>query len=221
MRDEYTYNTGRSDIILKEYGRNVEELVKFISSLDDKALRTQYAYTLIALMKQLHPIQKQLNDSQQRIWDHLQVMSDFNLDIDAPYPSPTENMMFKKPRKVEYTQSHIRFRHFGKNLQLMVNSALSMESQEEIEKAFAKIVRLMKSFYSAQVNNQIEDDVIINTLNSLSKGKVNMREIKAKYPDSFKNVKLPSNNASNNSSSNNNNTPSKSNNKKRRRKKRK
>ncbi|MBB6461099.1 DUF4290 domain-containing protein [Flammeovirga kamogawensis] len=102
MRDEYTYNTGRTDIILKEYGRNIEQLVKFISSLDDKALRTQYAYTLIALMKQLHPIQKQLDDSQQRIWDHLQVMSDFELDIDSPYPTPTENMMFKKPRKVEY-----------------------------------------------------------------------------------------------------------------------
>lgn len=192
MHEEHSYNTSRSDIILKEYGRNVEGLVKFISSLDDKSLRTQYAYTLIALMKQLHPIQKQLNDSQQRIWDHLQVMSDFELDIDSPYPSPTENMMFKKPRRVEYTQTNIRYKHFGKNLEQMVQNALKIEIKEEVEKAFAKIVVLMKTFYSAQVNNQIEDEVIINTLNSLSKGKINMREIKAKYPDSFKNVKLPS-----------------------------
>ncbi|WP_044213038.1 DUF4290 domain-containing protein [Flammeovirga sp. OC4] len=216
MRDEHSYNTSRSDIILKEYGRNIEGLVQFISSLEDKSLRTQYAYTLIALMKQLHPIQKQLNDSQQRIWDHLQVMSDFKLDIDSPYPAPKENMMFSKPRRVEYTQSNIRFRHFGKNLEAMVQSALELEAKEDVELAFSKIVKLMKSFYSAQVNNQIEDDVIMNTLSILSKGKVNMKEVKAKYPDAFKNVKLPSNTAVTTSSSNNSSSKSKKRRKKRR-----
>ncbi|NME70822.1 DUF4290 domain-containing protein [Flammeovirga aprica] len=219
MRDEHSYNTSRSDIILKEYGRNIEGLVQFISSLEDKSLRTQYAYTLIALMKQLHPIQKQLNDSQQRIWDHLQVMSDFKLDIDSPYPAPKENMMFSKPRKVEYTQSHIRFRHFGKNLEAMVQKALQLETKDDVELAFSKIVKLMKSFYSAQVNNQIEDEVIMNTLNTLSKGKVNMRDVKAKYPDSFKNVKLPSNTATTTTSSSSSSSSSKS--KKRRKKRRK
>ncbi|MBD0400887.1 DUF4290 domain-containing protein [Flammeovirga sp. EKP202] len=216
MRDEHSYNTSRSDIILKEYGRNIEGLVQFISSLEDKSLRTQYAYTLIALMKQLHPIQKQLNDSQQRIWDHLQVMSDFKLDIDSPYPAPKENMMFSKPRRVEYTQSNIRFRHFGKNLEAMVQNALELETKEDVELAFSKIVKLMKSFYSAQVNNQIEDDVIMNTLSILSKGKVNMKEVKAKYPDAFKNVKLPSNTAVTTSSSNNSSSKSKKRRKKRR-----
>ncbi|NLR92718.1 DUF4290 domain-containing protein [Flammeovirga agarivorans] len=218
MSEEFSYNTGRSDIILKEYGRNIEKLVKYISSLEDKSLRTQYSYTLIALMKQLHPIQKQLSDSQQRIWDHIQVMSEFNLDIDAPYPLPTENMMHKKPRQVPYNQSHIRFKHFGKNLEIMVESALKQETVEGKEKAFVKIIKLMKSFYSMQVNDQIEDEVVINTLNSLTKGRFNVRPLKEKFPDAFKNVKLPSASVSTQS---NNNSKSSSNSKKRRRKKRK
>ncbi|OHX65300.1 DUF4290 domain-containing protein [Flammeovirga pacifica] len=194
MEDEFSYNTGRSDIVLKEYGRNIEKLVKYISSLDDKALRTQYSYTLIALMKQLHPIQKQLSDSQQRIWDHLQVMSEFNLDIDAPYPLPTENQMRKKPRTVPYTQKRIRFKHFGKNLESMVESALLQEGEENLEDAFVKIIKLMKSFYSMQVNDNIEDEVVINTLNTLCKGRYDVRPLKKKFPDAFRNIKLPASN---------------------------
>ncbi|ANQ48771.1 DUF4290 domain-containing protein [Flammeovirga yaeyamensis] len=221
MQEEFSYNTGRSDIVLKEYGRNVEKLVKYISSLDDKALRTQYAYTLIALMKQLHPIQKQLSDSQQRVWDHLTVMSEFNLDIDAPYPLPTENQMHKKPRKVAYSQTNIRFKHFGKNLQKMVESALEQEGEDKIEEAMVKIIKLMKSFYSMQVNDQIEDEVVINTINTLCKGRFNVRPLKQKYPDAFKNVKIPAGNvltqgATSTAKSNNSNSS-----KKKRRRKRK
>ena len=91
------YNTVRPGIKLKEYGRNVQKLVDFIRTIPDKEKRTQMAFTLIDLIRQLTPSLKDQPDNPQRIWDDLYIIADFNLDVNNPYPVPLPEVLFKKP----------------------------------------------------------------------------------------------------------------------------
>ena len=91
------YNTQRSGIILKEYGRNVQKLVDYIRTVPDKAKRTALAGTLIDLIRQLNPAVKDQPENPQRMWDDMYIIANFDLDIDAPYPVPTPEILNKKP----------------------------------------------------------------------------------------------------------------------------
>src|SRR5690349_1463436 len=111
------YNTQRPHIILKEYGRNVQKLVEYIRNTPEKAKRTELAATLIELIKQLNPSIKEQGDDTQRLWDDFYIIADFNLDVDSPFPVPSPEVIFRKPDRVEYPQSNIRFKHYGKNIE--------------------------------------------------------------------------------------------------------
>ena len=118
------YNTKREPIILKEYGRNVQKLVDYIRSIPDKDKRTEMAYTLLELIKQLAPVAKEAFENPQRMWDDLYIIADFNLDVNSPFPVPEREILFKKPVRMTYPQSDVRFKHYGKNIEKLIKEAL-------------------------------------------------------------------------------------------------
>src|SRR5688572_25389634 len=121
------YNSERPDIILKEYGRNVQKLVEYLRSLDDKEKRTELAYTLIELIKQVSHSIKNQPANPQRMWDDLYIIADFNLDINRPYTKPEREIIFKKPMKMMYPKNDVRFKHYGKNIEKLVKEALKKD----------------------------------------------------------------------------------------------
>ena len=179
------YNTDRPHLILKEYGRNVQNLVDYLSTIDDKEKRTKYAYTLIDLMKQVTPSHKDNADSPQKLWDDLYIMSNFKLDIDGPYQKPEPELLNRKPDKVAYQYNNIRFRHYGKNLELLIEKAISLENEEEKEAAIIYIGKLMKSFYTTWNNDYIEDDVLVKQISDLSKNQLKIDVEKVKEGNLF------------------------------------
>jgi Domain of unknown function (DUF4290) len=166
------YNTSREHIILKEYGRNVQKLVNYIRTVPDKEKRTQLAITLIELIKQLAPVAKEAQENPQRMWDDLYIMADFNLDVDNPFTTPDRTILFKKPRKMEYPQNDVRFRHYGKNIEKLVKEAIKKEDPKELEEAAIYLGKLMKTFYSAWNKETLDDSVIVKDLAILSQGKL-------------------------------------------------
>ena len=92
------YNTQRSHIILKEYGRNVQNMIEFIKTVPDKEKRTRLCVELIELIKQLNPAIKEQPEDPQRMWDDLFIMADFELDVNNPYPVPPRDVLNKKPK---------------------------------------------------------------------------------------------------------------------------
>ena len=170
------YNTERPPLMLKEYGRNVQMLVKHIATLEDKDNRTEHAKTLLELMKALNPSVKENADNPQRVWDHMYVMADFELDIDSPYPVPPEDVMYQKPQALPYKESEVRFRNYGRNVELLIEKAIAIEDEEEQMDAIVSIGHLMKTFYASWNNNNIEDKVIASHLKILSEGKIDLAE---------------------------------------------
>jgi hypothetical protein len=179
------YNTSRPGIKLKEYGRNVQKLVDYIRTIPEKEKRTELAFTLIELIKQLTPSLKDQPENPQRLWDDLYIIADFNLDVNNPYPVPEPEVLFKKPMRVAYPQSEVRYKHYGKNIERLVKEAMKLEDQQEREDAIIYLGKLMKTFYGSWNKETLDDSVIIKDIQLLSQGKLSMNIEKVREDNLF------------------------------------
>jgi hypothetical protein len=179
------YNTQRPPIILKEYGRNVQKLVEYIRNEPSREKRTEMAYTLIELIKQLTPSLKEQPENPQRLWDDLYIIADFNLDIDSPYPKPERDILFKKPKRMDYPQSPIQFKHYGKNIERLVQEAVKIEDPQEREDAIIYLGKLMKTFYSNWNKETLDDSVILKDIERMSGGKLTINIDKVREDNLF------------------------------------
>ncbi len=179
------YNTQRPHIILKEYGRNVQKLIEYIRNEPSKEKRTEMAYTLLELIKQLTPSVKDQPENPQRMWDDLFIIADFDLDINSPYPTPEREILFKKPMKVLYPQSDVRFKHYGKNIEKLVKEALKIEGEQERQDAIIYLGKLMKTFYGAWNKETLDDSVILKDIQAMSGGALNMTLEKVREDNLF------------------------------------
>jgi hypothetical protein len=179
------YNSQRPHIILKEYGRNVQKLVEYIRTVADKEKRTDLSYTLIELIKQLTPSIKEQGEDPQRMWDDLYIIADFNLDVNSPYPVPEREILFKKPMKMVYPQSDVRFKHYGKNIEKLVKEALKKEDPQEREDAIIYLGKLMKTFYGNWNKETLDDSVILKDIQAMSGGALNMTIDKVREDNLF------------------------------------
>ncbi len=162
------YNTCRPDVILKEYGRNIQKLVEFLKTIDDREKRTQFSYVLVDLMKQINPMVKETQETNQKLWDDLYIMSNFDIDIDSPFPMPEKEILDRKPKRLTYKTSEIKFKHYGRNIELLIEKAIEVEDAEEKEAAIIHIGRLMKSFHSTWNRENVDDAAILKNIRKLS-----------------------------------------------------
>ncbi|SMD33041.1 protein of unknown function [Reichenbachiella faecimaris] len=175
------YNTIREGVTLKEYGRNVQDLVAHLNTIEDKEERSKKAATLVELMKQINPAMQNTPEVEQKLWDDLHIISNFTVDIDGPFPTPSKEILEKKPDKMGYSNNNITFRHFGKNIELLVDKAITLEDAEEQEAAIIHIGKLMKTFIYSYNRDNIEDDVVYTNIRKLSKNQldIDMEKVKA------------------------------------------
>jgi len=169
MEDNLKHN---NQFILKEYGKNIQKLVDYVQTVPDKDKRTEYAYTLVDLMKQLNPQLKTEND--QKLWDDLFIMSDFELDVDAPFPMPEKELLGKRPQRLGYPQGEVKFKHYGRNIEKLIEKAVEIEDDEEQEVAIIYIGQLMRSFHSTWNRDNFDDAIILDDIKILSKGKLHI-----------------------------------------------
>lgn len=179
------YNTSQSPLILREYGRNVQKLVGYLKTIEDKEKRTAYAHTLIELMRQITPSNKETQETTQKLWDDLFIMANFDLDVDSPYPIPEPEVLTKKPQRMDYLHNNIKYKHYGRNIELLIKEAIEKEDPQEREDAIVYIGKLMKSFYTSWNKEVIDDSVILENIKSISNGKLDINLEKVREDNLF------------------------------------
>jgi hypothetical protein len=189
--------TNKHAVTLKEYGKNIQRLANHIVGIEDRDKRTQSAFALVELVKQLNPHMRTEND--QKIWDDIHIMSGFAMDVDGPYPKPEEDLLFKKPQQVGYPKGEIKFKHYGRNIEKLIEKAVEIEDDEQQETAIIYIGQLMRSFHSTWNRDNFDDAIIIDDIKTLSKGKLHIDLEKVKEMGLFetntrRDFKLPSEN---------------------------
>jgi len=172
----HDYNTQRKKMSLPEYGRNVQKMVEHVKTIDDREERSRAAKTVIQIMGNLNTHLRDIGDFKHKLWDHLAIIADFDLDIDSPYPLPEIQKLNAKPNEVPYMQGEIRFLHYGRIIELMIKAAIDIEEGEKKEYLTTLIVNQMKKSYITWNRSQVSDEVIINDLNLLSHGKLKMTD---------------------------------------------
>ncbi len=192
------YNSQLEPITLKEYGRNVQKITQEIIKEPDADKRLQMSHTLVNLMKQIAPSQKDNQETLQKLWNHLHIIADFQLNLEnPPFEIPSPNLFTAEPQRVPYSDNRLKMRHYGKNIDLLVQEAILKEDEQEREQAIIYLGRLMKRFHNAwNQNSAIEDVVIIEQIKQLSKGKLVIDAEKVKSNNLF--YVKPSSNYNNN-----------------------
>lgn len=169
-----TYNSQRPDIAIPEYGRVVHELIAHCLTIEDREERSKCALAIVSVMRTLVPGSKEMVDHEEKLWGHLHVMSNWKLDIDAPFPAPVRPEEDPGPERLAYTQIGKRPSFYGRIVEDLVAKAIEMPEGEERAALCMMIANLLKRQYLTWNKGAVEDPIIRAQLREMSGGKLDV-----------------------------------------------
>jgi hypothetical protein len=170
------YNTTEKRLVLPEYGRNIQNMVDHCLTIEDRAERNRCANAIIHIMGNLFPHLRDVNDFKHILWDHLAIMADFKLDVDYPFEIVAKDDLYKHPPRLEYNDSKIAYRHYGKLIEQMIQKAVEMEEGPEKDALVKMLANYMKRLYMTWNKDSVDDRKIFKDLEELSDGKIVLSE---------------------------------------------
>lgn len=170
------YNTTRNQLVISEYGRNIQKMIEYTITIEDRSKRTQAANLIVRVMAQMNAHVKETIDYAQKLWDHLHIIAEFKLDVDCPYPVPSKNSLKVKPGKVSYQDNNIKYRHYGKNLEKIIEKAIAYEDGKEKDAFIKTIANHLKKSYLNWNRDSVNDELILQHLEKLSDGELKLPE---------------------------------------------
>jgi len=169
------YNTTTKKLILPEYGRNVQMMAEHLLTIEDREKRTDAAYELVSILINMNSSVRETKDYKQKMWDFLAELCEYKLDVDFPYPI-TKTSELPPPQKLAYNTSNIKCRHYGLITERMIETACTVEDEQERTVLIKMIANHMKKAYVAWNQKSVNDAIIIADLEKLSNGKLRLAE---------------------------------------------
>ncbi len=164
----------RTDLILPEYGRNIQQMVKHAVSIEDRAERTRCAKTIIDIMGNMFPYLRDVEGFKYKLWDHLAIMSEFQLDIDYPFEVVKPTTLQQKPDRIPYNTQRIRYMHYGRLLQSLIEKTVEYPEGKRREELIDLMANHMKKSYLTWNKEVVDDRKIFDDLRELSHGAIDM-----------------------------------------------
>ena len=171
------YNTNRTKLLMPEYGRNIQQMVEYCKSLPSKEERNEVAKTIVEFMGQRNPHLRDEENYKHKLWDHLYILADYDLDVDAPYPFPTREELDQKPNRMDYPSFDNEYKFYGKSILQLIDKAIELEEGEEKEALIQVIANNMKKSYNVYNKEHVQDEVIFRHLKELSQDKLDLTGI--------------------------------------------
>lgn len=172
----FDYNTQRKRMSLPEYGRNVQKMIEHIKTIKDPEERNRAAKTIIQIMGNLNPSLRDVTDFKHKLWDHLMIIADFDLQVDSPYPAPDRQKLDAKPNRVPYHNGEIRYAHYGLIIQSLIDTASAMDDGEEKEYLTSLILNQMKKDYLTWNKSLVADELIFRDMTEMSGSRLKVPE---------------------------------------------
>ncbi len=187
-----SYNTQLKKLVLPEYGRNIQRMVDHCMTIADREERNICARSIIATMGNLFPELRDVDDYKHKLWDHLAIMSNFQLDIDYPFEVIKPDSLLSKSERVPYTSQSIRYRHYGKSIEWAIQSAVDMPEGEERTALIRLIANHMKKLMLAVNKDGVDDVKVFKDLYELSNGVIRIDSAQMRLHE-FKEAPVPAN----------------------------
>lgn len=170
------YNTKREKLKFNDYGRNIYKMIQHAINIPDRDARNAMARTIVNVMSQVNPMAKDNADYEHKLWDHLMILSNFELDVDSPYAITHEETVEFKPKTLRYKTGRIRYRHYGRNLEAIIREARKYPQGKEKEALTADIAHQMKKSYLTWNRNTVSDELIKDQFEELSEKELSLPE---------------------------------------------
>lgn len=177
MKQNYNYQ--RKKLILPEYGRHIQKMIDYLGTIEDREQRNHQAQAVIAVMGNLNPMLRDTADYNHKLWDHMFIMADFDLDVDSPYPIPSAATLAPIPEKIEYPRRDIKIMHYGKNVEKFVDAIVNSEHEghkEARQESINSLVQYMRAKCIEFHQEVANDDIIARDIRRLSNNKIKIDE---------------------------------------------
>ena len=171
-----SYNSSRRYLTIPEYGRHIQQMIDFCVAIEDKAERTKAANHTLKIMRQAFPHQKDMDKLDEKLWVHLHIMAQFQLDIDGDFETPVPKQVNERPEPMPYNQKDIKFGNYGRIIPRFIDVAIGISDPEARELVTLNIVNLMKLTFMTWSDETINDEVILEQLKIMSDGKLALQD---------------------------------------------
>lgn len=170
------YNTERVKLWMPEYGRNVQKMVDYLKTIEDRQKRNEQARATVKVMEILNPQVHVQENWEQKLWDHLHIISGFDLDIDAPYPAPTQEHFFERPEVVPIKKKPIKANHYGRNIESIIDLIADHEDGEVKTSMIRSLAIYMRQQYLIWNKDTVADETIFQDIEKLSDYRIKVPE---------------------------------------------
>lgn len=209
------YNTQREKLLMPEYGRHVQDMINYVKNIPDKEKRNEQIQAVVSVMGTLNPQLRDLNDFKHKLWDHVQIISDFEIDIDSPYPIPTRDTLSAKPSAIPLQKTPVKASHYGRNIQNMIEVIANRPDDDVKTYMIKTLASYMRQQYLIWNKDSVSEETIFNDIHKLSDGRITVPEGVHIGTGVAENTNHARNNAGRNNFRNNKNKGGNNNNKRR------
>ena len=168
------YNTQRERLILPQYGREIQNMVDYAIGLPTKEERQRCAETIISIMDRMNAQNRGNFDHMEKLWDHLALMANFELDIDYPCDVSEALKIATTPEPMSYPMSNIPVRHYGKLLFEAFEELKAMEPGSRRDAFVRSVANQMKRSLMQWGHGTCDDEKIASDLARFTDGKIQL-----------------------------------------------
>ncbi len=166
---EKNYNSERRHLNLPEYGRNIFKMVEFLQTIEDRELRNRQAQVVIDVMGNINNHLRDTDDLKHKLWDHLFIISNFQLDVDSPYPKPSPDVISPRPEALHYPDRRVAHKHYGKYIERMVLDLAAIRDEEDRKILLNNIAKYMRNKSHEYNLEHPSNEVIVNDIRNISR----------------------------------------------------
>lgn len=169
-----TYKNQLKALVLPEYGRNIQNMVDHCLTIADRDERTRCARSIVDAMSILFPAQGDQGAYRRKLWDHLAIMSGFELDVDLPFELLSQESLSGEPAPVSHGTHNITRRQYGTLIEQSIAVAADMPEGEDRDRLAFLIADHMKKTLLASYPDGVDDIRIFSDLYDLSGGRIHL-----------------------------------------------
>lgn len=170
------YNTERVTLHIPEYGRNVQKMVDYLKTIEDRDKRNEQARAVVKVMEILNPAVHLQENFEHKLWDHLHIISGFDLDVDSPYPVPSPDKLHEKPQMVPIKNKPIKASHYGRNIESIIDLIAEHEEGDVKTSMIRSLAIYMRQQYLIWNKDTVADETIFQDIEKLSDYRIKVPE---------------------------------------------
>ena len=170
------YNTERVKLYIPEYGRNVQKMVDYLKTIGDREKRNEQARAIVKVMEIINPAVHLQDNYEQKLWDHLHIISGFDLDVDSPYPAPAPESLHEKPKMVPMAGKPIKATHYGRYIENFIELIAGMDDGAQKTSMLRTLATYMRQQYLIWNKDSVSDATIFQDIERLSDYRIKVPE---------------------------------------------